>query len=410
MRILVVSQYFWPESFRINEVVSSLVLRGLDVDVMTGQPNYPEGKIFSGYHATGCGVEIWGGARLHRVPLVPRGQKSSVRLVMNYISFIFCGTILGAWSLRRVKPDVILVYAPSPLLQAIPALFLAHRKQCPLVLWVQDLWPESLNATGYIHSDWILRKVGKVVAFIYQRSNLILISSRSFERSIQNYAPEQSVVYYPNSVDDSFYKQQASPQIDLKLFNIGFTIVFAGNVGIAQSVETIIEAADKLRGLEAIRFIILGSGSRLDWMQTEIKRKNLSNIVLAGRHPSEAMPFLLARAKVLLVTLADKPIFAKTVPNKVQTYLAIGRPIIGCLNGEGAQLILDARVGVVVPAEDAGGLADAVLHLYHLPVNELEAMGANGQRYFREHFDHEMLIDRLIMHFRRLVGKEADVK
>jgi glycosyltransferase involved in cell wall biosynthesis len=410
VRILVISQHFWPESFRINELVSSLVMRGIEVDVMTGKPNYPEGNIFTGYRAAGCSIEVWRGARLHRVPIVPRGQKSAHRLVMNYLSFVFTGIIFGTWMLRRAKPDVIFVYATSPILQALPALFLARLKGCPVVLWVQDLWPESLSATGYIRSGWILRMVARAVCFIYKRSDLILLSSRSFEHSVQLYAPDQIAVYYPNSVDISCYGPNVSPRFDLEALKTGFTVVFAGNVGIAQSVETIIEAADKLRDLEVVRFLIFGSGSRLDWMKAEINRRQLHNVFLAGRYPAEAMPCLLTQAKVLLVTLADQAIFAKTVPIKVQTYMAVGRPIIGCLNGEGAQLILDAGAGVVMAAEDAVGLANAVRYLYNLPSDELEAMGASGKRYFREHFDHEMLVDRLIMHFRDLVGEEVDVK
>jgi glycosyltransferase involved in cell wall biosynthesis len=407
VRILVVSQYFWPESFRINELVSSLVKRGVKVDVLTGKPNYPDGKVFPGYQVAGCNIEDWSGAQVYRVPLIPRGRKSALRLALNYLSFVVSGTVFGAWSLRGVKPDVILVYAPSPLLQALPALFLARLKGCPVVLWVQDLWPESLDATGHVRRGWILRLVGRVVRFIYRRSDLILLSSRSFADFVQEFAPAQRLVYYPNSVDNSFCHPNAGPKPELDALNAEFTIVFAGNVGVAQSVETIIEAAEKLRNLEGVRFVVFGSGSRLDWMHTETVRRELKNVVLAGRYPIETMPFLLSRAKALLVTLTDRPIFAVTVPNKVQAYMAVGRPIIGCLNGEGAELIRESGAGMVVAAEDAAGLAEVVRHLHSLPAAELEAMGASGQRYFREHFDHEMLVDKLVTHFHQLARQAA---
>ena len=178
MRVLVLSQYFWPEGFQINHVVQSLVGRGIEVDVLTGKPNYPEGVVFDGYRAWGCQTEQWAGAGIYRVPLVPRGTKSAVRLALNYLSFVVSGLVFAPWMLRARSYDAIFVYAPSPILQAIPALFLGRIKRCPVLLWVQDLWPESLVATGYVRSPRVLLAVERVVRFIYRRTDLLLVQSR----------------------------------------------------------------------------------------------------------------------------------------------------------------------------------------------------------------------------------------
>lgn len=407
MRLLVVSQYFWPESFRINEVVESLSKRGIHVEVLTGKPNYPDGNIFLGHTAAGCISEPWRDATLHRVPIFPRGRKSSLRLALNYISFLISATLWGPWLLRGVKFDAIFVYATSPLLQALPALALARSKGCPLVLWIQDLWPDSLEATGYVRTQWILAAVDKVVQFIYRRSDLILVSSRSFVPSVQRYAPRRTPIYYPNSVDNAFCDPESGPQPVVPALEDGFTVVFAGNLGTAQSVATIVDAARHLTNHSNIRFIILGTGSQQEWMKDEIARLGLKNIYLVGRFVVESMPFLLSRADVLLVTLANRPIFAATVPNKIQAYLAVGRPILACLNGEGAKLVTEAQAGIAVPAEDASALAEAVLNLYRMPAGEREAMGRNGREYFREHFDHDSLVQTLIEYLNMVTGREG---
>lgn len=407
MRILVVSQYFWPESFRINEVVTSLVARGVDVDVLTGKPNYPDGHVFPGYRAMGCVTESWSGARVFRVPLFPRGQKSGMRLFLNYLSFMASAALFGAWRLRSVKPDAIFVYAPSPLLQALPALLLGWLKRAPVVVYVQDLWPESIEATGYVRNRLIIRMVEKLVRVIYRHSDLIMISSRPFAAAIQRFSPAAEIIYYPNSVDASFCDPDTGLKPDVPDLDTGFPVVFAGNVGSAQAVHVIVEAADLLKDHAQIRLVILGSGSELDWMRGQIEARRLPNLFLAGRFPVQAMPNLLARASALLVTLADQPIFAATVPNKIQAYMAVGRPIIAAMNGEGAQLVQEAAAGLAVPAEDGRALADAILKLYSLPPAERDRMGENGKNYYRNHFDHEQLVSVLIGHLKRVTEASA---
>jgi glycosyltransferase involved in cell wall biosynthesis len=403
MRVLILSQYFWPENFRINELVQSLVLRGVGIDVLTGKPNYPDGKVFKGYRAFGSMREIWSGANVYRVPIVPRGFRSVFQLFLNYLSFIVFGSLVGAWQLRKVKSDVIFVYAPSPLLQALPALFISWLKGIPVAVYVQDLWPESLEATGYIRNQLIIRCVKFLVKFIYRRADLILVSSIPFKASIEKYAPKARVVYYPNSVDSSFSNPDSGIKINVPELDKGSCVVFAGNVGAAQAVHVITEAANLLLNNKDIRIVVLGSGSEIDWMRSQIVEHKLENLFLAGRYPVEAMPYLLSKASALLVTLADREIFAATVPNKIQAYMAVGRPIIASMNGEGARLIKEADAGLSVPAENGKALADAILNIYAMTQAERDKLGANAQDYFHKHFDHENLVTDLMIHLKSIV-------
>lgn len=400
MKILIVSQYFWPEEFRINALVKSLVEHGIEIDVLTGKPNYPEGFIYEGYKASGCMTESWCGANVFRVPLFPRGKNSSIRLALNYLSFIVTGTIFGPFLLRNRKYDVVFVYGLSPILLAIPAVFISWLKGNQLVVWVQDLWPQSLSATGYVKSTFLLRCVELVVRWIYRHTDLLLVQSRAFEGAVSALAPSKSVIYYPNSVDSSFasISDFNNKQPTIEALETGFPVIFAGNVGAAQAVECIVEAASILQEMAQIRFVIFGNGSKWAWIKDQIAQRGLTNIYLAGRFPIDAMPGYLQKAEVLLVSLSDEPIFALTVPNKIQAYMASGRPIVASLNGEGARLVVESGAGISSPAEDPVALAKAILSLYQMSTEQRRQIGENGRAYYRKHFDHEILVDQLIAH------------
>lgn len=404
MRVLIVSQYFWPEGFRINDLAATLVEKGVEVTVLTGKPNYPEGRLFPGYHAMGCQREEWRGVTVYRVPLYPRGQRSAIGLVLNYLSFVFFGCVAGAWRLRGQPFDLIFVYGTSPILQAIPALFIGWLRKKKVVIWVQDLWPESLAATGYVKNPTALGMVKSVVEWIYRRADLLLVQSKAFIPRVEAMAGGTPIAYYPNSVDPAFAAPPAGELPHIPALDSGFCVLFAGNVGVGQAVEVIVEAATILRDQPGIRFVVLGNGSRWDWMQEQVRARQLTNLHLPGRFPVETMPGLMQKAAALLVTLADEPIFAETVPNKVQAYMASSKPILACLNGEGARLIQnEARAGLAVPAENGQALATAVLTLFHMPLAERDIMGARGRSYFRENFDHDRLTDQLIGHFGALL-------
>lgn len=396
MKLLVVSQYFWPENFRINDLVRSLIKKGHTIDILTGKPNYPEGIIYPGYRSWGCQVETWQGMQIYRVPIAARGSKSGIRLALNYLSFVVSGLLFAPWLLRKKEYDAIFIYAPSPIFQAIPASFLGWLKCCPVALWVQDLWPESAQATSYIRSAWALKFLENLVRFVYRHTDLLLVPSRAFQSPVAALAPGKVIVYHPNSVEAEFYNPPVVTLPDIPGLAGNFSVLFAGNVGVGQAVEVIVDAAEKLRDHPDIHFVVLGKGSRWDWLREQVKMRGLTNLQLAGQYPVETMPGLMRQASVLLVTLANQLIFAATVPNKIQAYMAVGRPIVACLNGEGARLVTEANAGFAVPAEDGTALANAVLKLYAMSAEEREIIGKNGRTYYREHFDHDRLMQQLI--------------
>ncbi|MBI4807413.1 MAG: glycosyltransferase family 4 protein [Nitrosomonadales bacterium] len=399
MKLLIVSQYFWPESFRINEVATSLAEKGVEVEILTGKPNYPQGKVFDGYRASGYQREEYRSIPVHRIPLFPRGR-GGMRLALNYLSFIISGLLFAPWMLRKKQFDVIFIYAPSPILQAIPAIFLGWLKGCPVVLWVQDLWPESLSATGHVRNRLMLKMVEQVVRFIYRHCDLLLVQSQAFVAPVRALAADTPIAYYPNSVDDTFAVPAKGELPAVAGLGEGFSVMFAGNIGTAQAVEVIVEAARLLKGHADIHFVVLGEGSRWEWMRQEAQRQALINMHLPGRFPVETMPGFMQQASALLVTLADQEIFKATIPSKVQAYLAAGRPILACLNGEGANLVVAAGAGLAIPAENGRALAEAIMQLYRMPPAEREAMGARGRLYYAEHFAHDMLVDQLVTHLR----------
>lgn len=397
MKILVVSQYFWPESFRINDLVAGLVERRHEVTVLTGIPNYPAGHIFPGYGFFKNWRQDYRGSKVIRVPLVPRGNGGGVRLAFNYISFAFFGCFLSPLFCRE-KFDLIFVFEPSPVTVGLPALVLKKIKSIPILFWVQDLWPESLSATGAISSERILNNVRKLVSFIYRHCDMILIQSPAFAPLIESQGVSaERLTYFPNSVENTYkpVPGQKNERIN-EILPTGFRIMFAGNIGAAQDFEMILSASEILKNRLDIHFVILGDGRRLNWLKKEIDMRGLSETVhLLGRHPPESMIDFFSEADVMLVTLRKDPIFALTIPSKIQSYMASEKPIIAALDGEGGRIIQEAGAGMASPAGDADALVESILAMYQMSKEEREAMGERGKVYCDENFNREILITRL---------------
>ncbi|WP_248799509.1 glycosyltransferase family 4 protein [Pseudomonas sp. MWU13-2105] len=398
MKLLIVSQYFSPESFIINDIVRKLAAQGHEVVVCTGKPNYPDGNIFPGYRLWGCQRERYlDRVDVLRVPLWPRGDGGAKNLALNYLSFVVTGLIFFPWMLKKRKFDAILVFATSPITQAIPAIALKWMKRARLALWVQDLWPESLAATGFVKNRLVLKIVGAMVRSIYACCDLLLVQSHAFIEVVGQYAGREKIVYYPNSIDAQ--SSETGGQLPYELswtLDNHFCVVFAGNLGTAQALDTLLQAAIHLRDDGDIRLVLIGSGSRLEWLKTQKQVHSLDNLILPGRFPAAAMPGIFARSATLLVSLTDEHIFNQTIPSKIQAYLAAGRPIIGCLNGEGARIIQEAGAGVSSPAEQVLPLVAAIREMRCRSHVEREAMGAAGRAYFDQNFDMDMQVRHLI--------------
>jgi colanic acid biosynthesis glycosyl transferase WcaI len=398
MRVLVISQYFWPEVFRVNEVVSELTARGHEVTVLTGRPNYPDGEIFADYQARPADFARYAGAEVLRVPMRPRG-KGSLRLLLNYWSFVFWGCVLGPWLLRGRQFDAIFCFETSPITSALPAVLLRRLKRAPLLLWVLDLWPDTLAAVGMVRSERGLNAVGALVRFIYKRCDLILAQSRSFFPAIERWSQAPAKTrYFPQWAEAIFDGDigAVAPAPELAAHGRAFKLMFAGNIGDAQDFPALLDAAERLKHRPDIHWLILGDGRAADEVRTAIDARGLQNTVfMLGRHPLERMPAFFAGADALLVSLKAEPIFAMTIPGKVQSYLAAGRPLLAMLDGEGARVIDEAGAGLCCAAGDSVALAAAAEQLAAASADARAAMGRRGQAYCRREFDRGRLIGQL---------------
>lgn len=398
MHILIVSQYFWPENFRVNDLVVALEARGHEVSILTGQPNYPDGAVFPEFRNNPESFSKYGQAQIHRVPIIPRG-KGSAMLVLNYLSFCIIGSVMGPWKLRKVTFDAIFVFQTSPITAAIPAIVLRAMRKRPMLMWVLDLWPDTLVSLGVVKSRIVLDLVDRMVGFIYARCDRILVQSRAFDSSIARYANSKSRIrYFPGWPEQVFtgLKNGHPPAPELEQFAKKFVVLFAGNIGESQDFPSIIEAAHLLRDRDEVIFAIVGDGRAASLMQELVRQRQIEHkIVFLGRYPIERMPSFFNAAQALLVSLRDEGSYRLTIPGKIQSYLSAGKPILGMLNGEGARVIEDAGAGICCPAGDGKALAKSIEGLMEMPLEVRMAMAESGKAYCDIHFNRDTLVGSL---------------
>ena len=406
MRLLIITQYYWPENFRINDLTTGLVERGHEVTVLTGVPNYPSGSVFSEYQASPDSFRDFNSAKIIRVPIVPRGN-SSIQLVLNFISFILSASTVGLYQIRKQQVDAVFVFEPSPVTVCLPAVLYRYLKKVPVAFWVLDLWPDTLKATGVVRSERLLKMIGRVVSFIYNRNDLILGQSKSFVPYIKSYCDHENVRYFPGWAESVFGGDQTQSDQEKNTAS-SFNVVFTGNVGESQDFPAVLDAAEILKNEEGIQFTIVGDGRMSQWVADEVHKRGLSEMVaLAGRHPIEKMPYFFDQADALLVCLKDEPIFSYTIPGKLQAYLMAGKPIVAMLNGEGAELVSSNHCGISCAAGSARGLASAILELSQMTSEQREAMGRECLYLSETEFDRTKLIDRLETWLYQLSNKES---
>jgi glycosyltransferase involved in cell wall biosynthesis len=406
LKILFISQYFWPENFRINDLTLGLSEKGHDVTVLTGIPNYPQGQFYPGYGVFSKRRQDYGGVRVVRVPIIPRGKGGTFQLIVNYLSFTVFASFLGPLYCRD-HYDLIF-FSLSPFTEGIPAMLFKKIKKAPTVFWLQDIWPESLSSTGAISSRFILKMVMILIRSIYRGCDMILTQSRVFSSYIERDGISlDRIRYFPNSAEE-LYQPLSLPEEapENAIMPSGFKIVFAGNIGAAQDFGTILHAAERIKNNKEIQWVIIGDGRMRPWVEEQVSIRGLSDTVhLIGRYPMEMMPRFFALADALLVTLKKEPIFTLTIPGKVQSYLACARPIIAALDGEGARVVEESGAGLACPAEDPDALAETALKMYHMPIGERAKMARQGRAYFEKNFERHMLLDRLEGWLSELRGK-----
>lgn len=406
MNILIVSQYFWPEPFRINDLCEAFIDRGHKVTVLTGLPNYPEGKVYKDYIEKPEVFNNFKGCNVVRVPIISRGSGSSFKLALNYLSYVVSGSTVGLWKLRKKKFDVVFVFQLSPITSAIPAILIRALKKTPLVMWVLDLWPESLRDAGGIKSERVQTLVGKLVKFIYNRCDLILGQSERFKVEILKRTKHKNVEYFANWAEDLF--SHHGGVTDLIPYREGvFKILFAGNVGESQDFETIVCAFNKVREIGLpIKLYIVGDGRALSELRRLLIESELEDyIILLGRHPLESMPAFYEAADFCLVTLKDSPAFSMTLPGKVQSYMAAGKPILAILSGEGGDIIRKSKAGLVATPGNLEEIMDCLCEISQMNKDKINLFGTNSRSFYEENFERKNQVSKLLTYLESVVGE-----
>jgi glycosyltransferase involved in cell wall biosynthesis len=396
LRILIISQYFYPENFRINDLCLGLKDKGHSVTVLTAKPNYPKGNFFSGYSFFNKSVEDHRGIKVYRSPIIPRGNATGFKLFLNYISFVFFGSIKLFFI--KEKFDKIFVYAPSPITVGYIGIIASFIFKAKPYLWVHDLWPESVKDAGGINNKGVLFLVELMTRSIYYFYHKILIQSPNFRDYLLNQGVKDSkIIFYPYYAEN-FYKVVGEKENVKLQYGDGLNIVFAGNIGVAQSFDTIIEAVKILsKKINNFKFIIIGDGRDKNRVIKKISENFLDNYFkFLGSYPPEKMPAFFASADALLVSLKDTKIFSMTIPGKLQSYLACGKPIIASLNGIGAKIIQESNSGYTSNAEDYISLANSIIRFSKLNSNKKNELGKNARDYYEKEFERSRLLTRLI--------------
>lgn len=396
LKILVISQYFWPENFRINDLCLALKEKGHELTVITGKPNYPSGEFFEEFINDPSAFDFYHGIPVIRSPMLPR-QSGSRNLLLNYISFLFSGSAYGSYRLRQQKFDIVFVCQLSPVTAAIPAIILKKLKGIPLVMWSLDLWPESLEAVGAVKSQRVLNTVGKLVSWIYGHCDIILGQSESYLEVVRRRSNKAQLELFPNWAEDQFNVESIKPIQPLSTV----TIMFAGNIGDAQDFESIVECVKLLKESNTkVNFSIIGSGRKFSWLKEQIKIFQLDEyFTLHGQHPLEDMPKFYADADIALVSLKPNDIFERTIPGKIQSYMLSSLPILSMMDGEGKKLVEVANCGLACSARSYMKLYENIQLMIEMPQEKRLELGVNGKAYAELHFNKDQLVTKLELIF-----------
>jgi len=386
MRILFLTQWFDPEPmFKGLAFAKALRERGHEVQILTGFPNYPGGKVFPGYRIRPFLREVMEGIPVVRVPLYPSHDTSAIRRIANYATFALSAATIGA---AAVKPaDVMYVYHP-PATVALPAIMIHGVRRIPFVYDIQDLWPDTLSATGMVNNGFLTGLVDRWCRMVYRAASKIVVLSPGFKDAlVQRSVPEEKIEVIYNWCDEGqIPKTSKNESLAKELgFSGRFNVLFAGTMGKAQALEAVLDAAGRIGGrIPEIQFIFVGGGIEVDRLQKIARERRLKNVLFLPRRPVSEIGEILNLADVLLVHLKDDPLFRITIPSKIQAYLAVGRPILAGVRGDAAGLVRMAGAGVVCQPENPESISEAVEELYRMPRARLNEMGDSGHRYYRK--------------------------
>lgn len=400
--ILVISQYFFPEQFRINDICEEWVKRGYKVTVVTGIPNYPQGEFYDGFGVFKQNKQTYRGIEIIRLPIVPRGN-NSLMLALNYASFVVSGFL---WQLfTNVKPDNVFIFEVSPMTQALPGVWLSKRRKIPCYIYVQDLWPENVEIITGIKNKTIINAIGKMVDYIYKNSTGIFTTSRSFVEAIISRGVDKAKVnYWPQYAED-FYVPVEKQDIE-EIPNVdNLNITFTGNIGQAQGLDILVEAAKILKEdyqVDNVTFNIVGDGRYKEKLKQNITDNEVTGMFhFVGKQKPEKIPDILASSDVAFLSLIKDPLFSKTIPAKLQSYMACGKPILAAADGETSTIILESECGLCVPSGDAHALAKAILEYLEMPSEKIAGIGTKARSYYDNNFNKSLLLNEMDRNFTR---------
>jgi len=394
-RLLFICQYFHPETFRGNDIAYDMAKRGVEVTVICGTPNYPKGSFFEGYGWFKRNKETVDGVKVIRLPIIPRGNGSKLKLLANYFSyFVIASVYLPFHILANKKYDACFVQQLSPVMMSVPGVLFKKITGRKLYTWVLDLWPESLKAAGGINNSKILGFFNWFARLEYKNSDKILVSSNGFATNINSKGDFADKIFYmPNWAEDELHSEY---NLSIPEFPLGFNALFAGNIGEAQDFDNIVQAAKLLQKDDNIHFIIVGDGRKKDWVDEQISKYQLQDrILMMGRYDIKYMPTFFKKADCLFLSLKDDEILNLTVPAKLQAYMTNAKPIVAMINGEANKLIKDTDCGISVPASHPDELVNALRTLKRSSAHRLQQMGDNAKSYCEENFDKQKILDNL---------------
>jgi glycosyltransferase involved in cell wall biosynthesis len=398
--ILVVSQYYNPENFRINDITNEWIKRGYKVTVVTGIPNYPKGRFFKGYGYFKKRREVINGIKIIRLAIIPRFN-NPLFLALNYISFIILGWF---WSkFTKLKADIVFNFEVSPMTQALPAIWFAKRRKIPSYVYVQDLWPENLQIVGNVNNKFIVKRVNKMVDYIYRSATKILVTSPSFKNNIIERGIDENKIKVWYQYAEDFFKPIKK---EFRKSGENMKIIFAGNIGEAQGLEILPLVAKQLKtkGFEnEIRFIIVGNGRNKNALTQKVSKEGVNLMFhFVDAVPASLVPKILSDADVAFVSFKNNELFKKTIPAKLQTYLACGMPILAVASGETKRIVEEARCGLVSSPGDVDGTINNIIDFFNCDSRDLSDMSLNSVQYSRRYFNKKKLMDKIDIYFKEV--------
>ena len=394
--ILVISQYFYPEQFRINDMCAEWVKRGYKVTVLTGYPNYPQGKYYERYGWFKKTKQRWNGVDIIRIPLTARGQ-GSIKLAANYFSFVISGFFWAKTT--RIKADYVFTFEVSPMTQALIGTWYSKRRKVPNYLYVQDLWPENVEIVTGIHSPFVIKPIEAMVNHIYKHCDVIFATSPSFVKEIQKRVKHKKnkVKYLPQYAED-FYKPVERKPVPEIPDDDSFKIIFTGNIGQAQGLDILPKTAKLLKGKENVKFIVVGDGRNKEQFLKQISDNSVQDMfIMIDRQPPERIPELLAACDAAFISFMPDPLFEKTIPAKLQSYMACGMPILASANGETKRIIEESNCGICVELGNAKLMKNAIITMSTQSKTQMHNL---SRTYFEKHFEKDKILKYLDKFFK----------